>query len=722
MSMRTSHVHYAVDNTAPASLALGQADTDLPRLAIKHDALFLLTDTSGLMPSDVSAGFGLFRDDTRWLSQWEVRIGGQPLMLLNANTSDGFAANFVYGNRASRYLPKMSIQVERDIVLNEGLTERIVVRNFTGSLARITLTIEFANDFADMFEVRGDKRKKRGLHMVPQASLCRRRVALAYEGLDGVLRETVIDFLKTRPKSLSGRQATYELYMDPGTERELLCHVRTRTDGTHQPPLAPPSVSFEQERMIAAARFIGWDEHKAKISTSDLRFNGILNQAVTDLYTLRTTMDGGTALAAGVPWFVAPFGRDDFIAALQTVAFMPDLSRDILRFFAAWQGTKHDEEVAEAPGKMPHEIRVGEMAKMEEIAFRPYYGTVDATQLWLMLLREYVRWTGDLELVRELWENAEAADDFLSESTNNGHQFITYGGTGALTNQGWKDSGNCIRYSNGEQATGPIAVCEAQGYLYAAWDGLSELATMLGDELYSQQLRLKAACLRDNFNRQFAMGDFYALALDGKGKQCDVVSSNPGHLLGTGIVSREREQAIVDRLMQEDMFSGWGIRTLASSEAAYQPMDYQLGSVWPHDTAYSASKFASVGRANEADRVLRAQFDAALALAECNRLPELFCGFARSGKHAPVRYPVACVPQAWSSGAWLQMLYGLLNVRADAVNNRIDFGRSMIPGWLGTVRIEGWRIGDSILNVEFRGAEIHVVDIVGDVQISVEGQ
>jgi glycogen debranching enzyme len=434
-----------VDHTASASLALAQADPDLPRLAIKHDALFLLTDTKGLMPGDVCAGFGLFRDDTRWLSQWEVRVNGQPLMLLNAHTADGFAAKFVYGNQASRYLPKMSIMVERDVVLNEGLTERIVVRNFTGSLARVTLTVEFANDFADMFEVRGDKRKKRGQHMIPQAALCRRRVALAYKGLDGLLRETFIDFLKTRPKALSGRQATYELYMDPGTERELLFHIRTRLDGANQPPLAPPTVSFDQEHMIACARYLGWQEHNARVSTGNDQFNAVLSQSVKDIYTLRQTLDGGTALAAGVPWFVAPFGRDDFITALQTVAFMPDLTREILRFFAGWQGTKHDEELAEAPGKMPHEIRVGEMAKMKEIAFRPYYGTVDATQLWLMLLREYVRWTGDLQLVRELWDNVEAADEFLSQATNNGHQFITYGGKGALSNQGWKDSGNCIR-------------------------------------------------------------------------------------------------------------------------------------------------------------------------------------------------------------------------------------------------------------------------------------
>lgn len=718
--MTLSTVHEApVAEQAADPPAYKAVNPDHPRLAIKHDALFLLTDTEGFMPGQTAEGFGLFRDDTRWLTRWELTLNDSPLLLLNSSTADGYGANFVYANNEplDPELPKMSIMVNRDVVLNDGMTERVTVHNYGDKPAKISLKFAFGNDFADMFEVRGQNRPKRGQTLQPFVAGDRRRVTLSYLGLDKLLRESFLEFPKLRPTSLTGSCATFAFTLARHEERELLVHVGTRIGGGTAPEAC--HTTFTEERAIADSRYAGWREYNAAVSTSNAQFDAILRQAELDVYTLIQRSPQGRCLAAGVPWFAVPFGRDDFITALQTVAFMPDLTRDILRFFTKYQGTKHDEELAEEPGKMPHEIRTGEMANMKEIAFRPYYGTVDATQLWVMLLTEYVRWTGDLDLARELWPNLQAADGFLSASTDEGARFITYGGTGALSNQGWKDSGISIRYSNGGLAKGPIALCEAQGYLYSAWKGAAELARLLSFDDYAGELEARAARLKDRFEREFEMGDFIALAIDGEGTQCDVVSSNPGHLLGTGLISRDRELKIVDGLMSDTMFSGWGIRTLASTETAYQPMEYQLGSVWPHDTAFSASKFASLGRLDDADRVLRGLFDAAVALGD-NRLPELFCGFARGTSKAPIRYPVACKPQAWAAGAWMQLVSGLLNVKADAVHNRVRFGRCNIPSWLGTVTVRGWRIADSTVDVEFSANQVRVLRVVGDIDVTVQ--
>jgi glycogen debranching enzyme len=380
---------------------------------------------------------------------------------------------------------------------------------------------------------------------------------------------------------------------------------------------------------------------------------------------------------------------------------MPDLSRDVLRVLAAYQGEKHDSVTAEESGKIMHELRVGEMAVLKEVAFRPYYGTVDATQLWLMLLAEYVGWTGDINLAKELWPNVERALAFLDKATAGG--YIRYGGVSgeALTNQGWKDSGNCIVFKDGTLAKAPIAICEAQGYLYSAWLGIASLALQFGNHKLGNQLRERANELRENFREDFwvAENNFVAIAIDGNGRKVDSISSNPGHLLGTGILSPEQEVAVADRLMAPDMFCGWGIRTLSSGERAYQPMDYQVGAVWPHDNGFAIEGLAKMGRHADAHTIIEGLVASAKAQSDL-RLPELFAGFARENSKEPVRYPVACVPQAWAAGTIFQIIKACLNLKP-ASDIEHSARSASFPDWMGDVHVRGIQIGSMRVDLDF---------------------
>ena len=691
-----------------------------PRLALKHGADFLVTDTQGMIPGERGQGFGLYRDDTRWLSRWNITIADETLKLVTANTDDGFYGGFIYVN------PSGTLHIQRDLVINDGLTESMTIKDTSGVRRQLTVSVEFAGDFADMFEVRGTQRLRRGTARAPRLSSNGRRATLSYLGLDRIRRRTFIDFINPRPTRLTDRCATFVVKLEAHESRQLLFHVSTKL-AQGAPPVRPV-VTFEQEHQIACARFGGWMQANARIKTGNHEFNEVLARAYSDIYSLRQANKHGHCLAAGVPWFAVPFGRDDFITALQTLRFMPNLCAEILEFFTHYQGKKFNEELDEEPGKMPHEIRSGEMANCAEIAFRPYYGTVDATQLWLMLMSAYVSQTGDLDLPGRLWKHVRAAERFLSHSTADGATPIFYGGKPgqALSNTCWKDSGNSMVYSDGSQPKNTrIAVCEAQGYLYSAWMGTASLAELLGHKGYARKLRAKASRFKDHFERQFWMPDkqFVAMAVDDRGRQLDVISSNPGHLLGTGILSREAEVKVAERLMHEDMFSGWGIRTLAASEKAYDPDDYQVGAVWPHDNGFAAAAMPALGKPELAHSIFAAMFDTARCHADL-RLPELFCGHKRVAGEPPVPYQVACVPQAWAAGCWFHMLSGMINIVPDALCGRLRIVSPAVPAWLGAVHVTGLRVGDAEIDLEFTPGgdgktSCRVTRKVGDIDIEV---
>ncbi len=668
-----------------------------PRLAIKHRKYFMLMDTEGMVPGNNEEGFGFFADDTRWLSKWDISLGGVPLLPLNRDVDEGFAARFVYANRRFDGAVEQSIKVERELVLNDGLIERLTVTNFSQQSVNAKLAVTVGCDFADMFEVRGANRPKRGT--VKRPTLSGKRVTLGYVGFDNVLRETSILVRTDASVELEGHVLSLPLTLKAGESIVVEFVVRIKVNGTFDVKRTPRA--FARELASARTAYTKFVASSGSVSTDNAQFNAIFARAMRDIYILRQESPRGNTIAAGVPWFAVPFGRDSAITALQTVCFMPELTRDVLRVLAAYQGLKHDPVTAEEAGKIMHELRVGEMAVLNEVAFRPYYGTVDATQLWLMLLAEYVKWTGDLSLARELWPNVVRALAFLDTAAGLG--FIRYGGVAgeALSNQGWKDSGNSIVFKDGTLAKAPIAVCEAQGYLYSAWKGTAYVARHIGKWNLSFRLGLKAEALRAKFQHAFWMPEhnFVAIAIDGDNKQVDAISSNPGHLLGSGILTPEQETCVADRLMSSDMFCGWGIRTLSSSERAYQPMDYQVGAVWPHDNGFAIEGLAKMGRHADAHRVFEGLVASAAAQSDL-RLPELFAGFDRDGHKEPVRYPVACVPQAWAAGSVFQIIKACLNMKPDAKTGTIDCQGASLPSWLGQVVVKRIQVGDKKVDLQ----------------------
>lgn len=699
------------------------------RMVLKHNDHFTLLDLSGKMPAQNGAGLGLYHNDTRYLSLYDWTVSDvsdvsdtvdnlttpQALQFLTADTREGFAAALTYNNSATSRIKAEQLFFERLLVIEDGMLEQLAVTNYSGAPVKIALTLRFGSDYADMFEVRGDKRKARGRLLTPSLKHSENRfiAELSYIGRDNFLRRTHIE-IDGPVSSFDNSSATLRLELAPHQRAVVNCRVRTsELDlSAESSVIAPESASLGLYPGISASAvddpiddwsgtrfnpygidvvaalnrarssYSKWLDKQARISTGNAQFNEVLEQSYRDLYLLRQTSNGMPAMAAGVPWFAVPFGRDSLVVGLQTLPLMPEMSREIIDVLAHYQGKKHEVETAEMPGRIMHELRPGEMARLGEIAFRPYYGTVDATPLWLWLLAEYVLLTGDTAFARKHWKSVRLALTFLeNEVAKSG--YLTYGGRGdtALSNQGWKDSGNCIVYANGELARGPIAVCEAQGYLFAAWFKLARVATRLGYKSMGRALTLKAIALKKRFNRQFYMADrsFYAIALDGENKRCEVISSNPGHLIITGILPQKRAKEVALRMLESDMFNGFGVRTLASSEVAYQPMDYQVGAVWPHDNGFLVAGLCRLGMAEGAHKVLRALTDVALSQSD-RRLPELFCGFDRTfGSTAPVPYQVACIPQLWAAGSILHMSHALSTMTTAA------------PDWLGHIEVRGKR-------------------------------
>ncbi len=630
-------------------------DLSLPRMVLKHGRFFVVLDPAGMISGDGKAGYGLYADDTRFLSEWDVRFNNDSLVLLNADVSESFAGHFLYGNKPSKNLPEQSIMLQRDIVLCDGMTERWILRNFNNFSAHVTMHLKVGCDFKDMFQVRGWKRAVSGKILNRRFSST--GAIFTYEGVDRKQMGTTVR-IGGAQSSGAEDQESFVVTLPPRGSQAIEFSVLPRIAGR----FTLNHTSYRMQLEKATSAFRTWLGEAATISSDNASLNRIVSTSLRDLYMLRQETPGGTCIAAGLPWYGVAFGRDQCITALQTLRIVPSLSKEVIQVLASYQGKKHDAFTEEEPGKIMHELRTGEMARAREIPFIPYYGTVDATPLWLLLIGQYLDATGDKVTVEKLWANICAALDFLDRSAGDG--YLAYGGRGALSNQGWKDSQDSISYHDGKLARAPIKLCEVQGYLYAAWIASARVASKLGHNDISEKLIQKAQALKVRFNKDFWMpGQHYVpIAIDGDGKQCDVVSSNAGHLLSTGILESDHALEIADRIMQPDMFSGWGIRTLSEKEARYNPMSYHNGSVWPHDNAMIAAGFASLGQTGKTNAVLSALLSVAEKQPDM-RLPELFCGFSPKQFEDPVHYPVSCTPQAWAAGSVIQMVGACLDLR-----------------------------------------------------------
>jgi glycogen debranching enzyme len=690
------------------------AGSGIPRLVVKCEDAFFVSDHHGDFPELTESEFGFYVGGTRFLRALELAVHGhRPLHLNAAVSDDGRQVAVDLTNPDLRegdavILKGRLVRLARRLVLAPSrLTHILTVESFSPEPHELVLTWHYLVDFADVFEVRGMVRERRGALLPPE--LRAGEVRLAYRGLDGVVRTTALAF-DPPPERLASTFARHRFTMLPGEAVDLRLTV-TAWEGDE----APAGVTR------AATRTDPERAPSVRVVSASAALDEWVARAWADLRMLTTETPHGRIAYAGIPWFVAPFGRDSIITALQHLPFDPELGRGTLRFLAAYQGCLDDEFTDQKPGKILHEYRRGEMAACREIVFLPYYGSVDATPLFLILVTEYLRWTDDRALLAELEPAISAALGWIERSP-----YMTYASRSpqGLVNQGWKDSQDAIMNERGETPVGPIALVEVQGYKYAALNGAAEMADMLGRADAGRDLRASAVRLRERFLRDFWMDEegFLALALDGTNAPCRVISSNPAHCLWTGLVPSDWAGRMAKRLLGRELFSGWGVRTLGTRERRYNPMSYHDGSVWPHDTAIAAAGLRRYGFIDEFLTLASGLFEAAQYCAG-RRLPELFCGFPRVPGYGPTPYPVACSPQAWAAGVVSQLLGEMLGLEPEARENRLTFRRPVLPEWLPWVEVRGLRLKQSRVDVLVTrgrsGAGVEVLDREGDAEVVV---
>jgi glycogen debranching enzyme len=692
---------------------------------LKHGDTFAVFDRFGDIEGYGMGGLGIYHLDTRFVSRLTLRLEGKRPLLLGSMVKDDNAVlaidamNQDITRHGSVAIPHGTVHVFRSRLLwNETCYERIRVHNYGRNAVHLALTLGIAASFDDIFEVRGAERKQRGRRQPTQVGTD--SLLYGYEGLDGCQRRTRVLF-DPAPNTLNEEEARYEVSLEPGEEAEYRYAIRCEVD---QPQAASEPVPRMSLRYDDAARQVSAALQRARadcaeISTSNEQFNNWLNRSFADLDMMRSETPYGPYPYAGVPWFCTAFGRDGILTALECLSFNPAFARGVLAYLSATQAEDERAEQDAEPGKVLHETRGGEMAAVGEVPFHRYYGSIDSTPLFVMLAGAYYERTGDLTFVETLWPHVLRALEWIERrGDTDGDGFVEYmrRSENGLIQQGWKDSDDSVFHADGTLAPAPIALCEVQGYVYAAKRAAATLAQALGDEARAHALTQAADALRRRFEAAFWCENLssYALALDGDKRACRVRTSNAGHCLFTGIATEEHAQRVAATLTSEAAFSGWGIRTVAAGEARYNPMSYHNGSVWPHDNAVIAAGFARYGLNAEAARILMGLLDASLFFDQ-HRLPELFCGFPRRPGEAPTQYPVACSPQAWAAAAVFMILESCLGLRVQGAQRRVVFTNPFLPPALARVTIRNLRIGDASLDVVATRHE------EGDVGVNVVG-
>lgn len=687
----------------------------------KHNQVFTLTGQGGDMSQDESA-HGMYFHDTCYFNQIELRINGQPLLPLLGNAAHGSLSEFVLSNHAlrmsnGRTLGKNMLGIQRTRDLEGEITERLILTNRDRQDIVLDLSLTFGANFKSIMQIRGAQEGKRGALHPPTYK--HGTLRFIYDGADQYTRAASVSF-SPAPDHTDGGCVTYRIRLRPQQRQTLTLKYELED----KPPSGATSPTGKTHTPIGTS-----DRHKEfdrqlcqlpRIETSNALFNRALTRSLTDIRMLATAYDNDVFISAGIPWYVALFGRDAAIASYETLAFQPAIARSTLDVLARYQGTKDTPFQDEEPGKILHEFRVGEMANLREIPQYPYYGSVDSTLWFLMLLGSYVRWTGDLDTFRRFEDNVQRALGWADRNARHGiGGFIDYGTQSekGLTNQGLKDSDNSIVNADGSLCVPPIALVEVQGYAYHARLLMAEMYRLAGDSHRADELERQSADLKQRFNEQYWLSDdsFYGLCLEGSAHGENLsraIASNPGQALFTGIVDDDKAGKVVQRLMAEDMFNGWGIRTLSAKSPAYNPLDYQVGSVWPHDNALIALGMRRYGYTAEALRVFTGIFEAATHF-QHDRLPEVFDGFGQDEYERPVHYPIACSPQAWAAGALPILLQASLGLEADACHHLLRIHRPSLPDWLDWVTVEDLRVGPAAVNLRFeRHAETTLVAVL----------
>ncbi|ARI76279.1 amylo-alpha-1,6-glucosidase [Halobacillus mangrovi] len=657
---------------------------------LKDNELFLLTNKSGDIPLDHPYGLGLYKQDTRFLSEMSLTINREPLILLKSEAGGTYESSILLTNPHMEKdgeieLWRESIEIERfRYISDDVLYETIRAKSYYPTPIRFSLELSFEADFADMFIVRGFQHGEVGTKQ--ETKVEDDRLIFGYDGSDQINRSTEVIWESTTGAKAEGSTITFPFELAHEEVKEVTVRVVPLV-GEEKKDSLPASEAFQNLKET----YEEWNENVTKVITDHTPLNRLIERGGQDLRALSTDVGFGPFFVAGLPWFGVPFGRDSMIAALQTLPFQPEIAKGTLRTLAHYQGTKKDEWRDEEPGKIMHEIRYGELANTNQVPFTPYYGTIDATPLFLILLTEYVRWSKDLDLFKELSPNVESAIEWIDQyGDRDGDGFIEYHqeSSKGIANQGWKDSADSIVHRNGEYAKSPIALAEVQGYVYQARLGIAELYEASGSTEKAEKLNAQAADLKKKFNEAFWMDDvgFYAIALDEHKKQVGTITSNPGHALYAGLIDEDKEEQVLDSLVSSKMFSGYGIRTMAEGEAGYNPMSYHDGSVWPHDNSMILLGMGYVQGNKQANIVIEGLIEASRSF-EYERLPELFCGYGREeGK--PVPYPVACSPQAWAAGTPLTFIRTMLGLYPTYDSKEITLSPSFVNG-LNEMSVQG---------------------------------
>jgi glycogen debranching enzyme len=703
-----------------------ESTADYVGRVLKDGDTFAVFDRHG----DIQAGGlgqeGLYHEGTRFLSRLVFKLGNARPFLLNSTVKEDnllFVVNLtnpdVYRS-GQLMLPRGTLHITRTKLLRQSTCyETLRFINYGLSPVEVHFSMEFGADFADVFEVRGMSRQRRGRRS--DGEIGADQLYFAYEGLDRVGRRTRIHCAPA-PDDLTSSEATYIQRLGPKEEKEFFLTYACEINGSSSDGMSHGRAHEEAE--VALTRL---QAQACRIRTSSEQFNEWLVRSSSDLHMMFTATPFGVYPYAGVPWFSTPFGRDGIITALEYLWVNPEIARGVLAYLAAFQAKEKDPDRDAEPGKILHETRKGEMAALREIPFDLYYGSVDATPLFVMLAGAYLDGTHDLEFIQSIWPNIELALRWVDNyGDRDGDGFVEYARTSpnGLIHQGWKDSWDSVFHGDGSLAQGPIALCEVQGYAYAARIAGAAIASALGQTKKAKMLLNRAELLRENFHRSFWCEEIstYALALDGEKRQCRVSTSNAGHCLYAGIAGAEEAQRIAGALIQEHSFSGWGVRTVAVSEARFNPMSYHNGSIWPHDNALIAAGLARYGFKDHASRILAGLFEASLFVEY--RLPELFCGFYRREGEGPVPYPVACSPQAWAAGSVFLLLQAILGLRIDAAHSRLSFVQPVMPDFLDQIQINNLKVGtgsvDVLLHRRARYATVEIVRREGRVEVFTE--
>lgn len=679
--------------------------TEEKTYTLKHNDSFGIFNKYGDIIPFESSVQGLYYEGTQYLSNLQLRIENQKPLYLSSNLREGnelFSIDLTNPDILEDnklILEKGLIHIMRKKVLWDGVFyEQMYFYNYALDPIDFKVEIIFDASFNDIFEIRGTERLKRGLKLPVKTD--NSRVRISYIGLDQMERTSELLF-DPQPDRMKQHSAYYHIRLKPGKSKVITLSVSFLNSTVRE----RTKIGFLSAIKKIKRRLDYINENSCEVFTSNEQFNHWINRSKADLITMISETTAGPYPYAGIPWYSTPFGRDGIITAIECLWIAPEVARGVLLYLAATQAKTLDPFRDSEPGKILHETRMGEMAELNEIPFRQYYGTIDATPLFVVLAGYYYIRTADLATIKEIWPNIEAALNWIVKYGDiNGDMFVEYirKEESGLFNQGWKDSHDSIFYSDGTIAEPPIALCEVQGYVYDAWMKASVLAEAMGFQEKAWEWTAHALDLKLKFSEAYWSKEksTYYLALTSDNKPCDVISSNAGHCLFSGIASQEEAQKIAKKLLSGTMYTGWGIRTLDSGEARYNPMSYHNGSIWPHDNALIAYGFSRYGLKDEVNTITAGIFDASLFI-ENQRLPELFCGFKRRPGEAPTAYPVACSPQAWSVASVFMLIQSFLGMEIRESDDLIRFFKPQLPTFIDTLVIRNLKFKDLLLNIQF---------------------